>query len=412
MANQFVVPNVNNEAGVGTPGIELRSHSTVDRAKVLCLFGTRPEIIKLAPIIRDLKQAERGLEIVTICSGQHTSLLRPLLDLFEISPDHDLEVMQPRQTPNEVCMRVMERLGPLMTQLAPHLLIVQGDTTTALAGALTAFHHGVPVAHVEAGLRSGNPESPFPEEMNRRLISCLATYHFAATAGNREALLQEGVPESSIFVTGNPVVDSLQHILQKAAVSENIEGIRQQVADRKLIVLTTHRRESFGETMQQNLRTLRHFVESHEDVALVFPVHPNPNVVEVANAELSGHPRIFLIEPLDYPDFVQLLRNAWLVVSDSGGVQEEAPSLGKPLLVLRNNTERQEAVDAGVALLVGDDTHRLAALLDHVYGDSTWAETIKQTRNPFGDGMAAQRIANVISACLHPSRRRIRGISR
>jgi UDP-N-acetylglucosamine 2-epimerase (non-hydrolysing) len=411
MANSIVIPTFHSTLRGGTPDVSLQASFSGDRAKVFCLIGTRPEVIKLAPVIRTLKQSGRGLEVVTLCSGQHTDLLRPLLDLFDISPDYDLEVMQPRQTPNEVCARVLERLGPIVAQQAPELMIVQGDTTTALAGALTAFHYQVPVAHVEAGLRSGNRESPFPEEMNRRLITRLATYHFAATSGNRETLLQEGVPDANIFVTGNPVVDSLQHILNTFSVSERVRRLLDRVGKRKLMVLTTHRRENFGEIMRQNLRALRQFVTAHDDVSLAFAVHPNPSVGEAAKAELSGHSRILLIDPLDYPDFLQLLHHAWLVVSDSGGIQEEAPSLGKPLLVLRNNTERKEAIDAGVAVLVGDDPGRLASILNNVYQDNTWADAIKQIRNPFGDGAAACRIAGVITNSLRPTRQRVRGIS-
>jgi UDP-N-acetylglucosamine 2-epimerase (non-hydrolysing) len=412
MANPTLIPRVRTSLGRITPEASMHPSFSGDRRRVFCLFGTRPEVIKLAPVIRDLKRAEQGVDVRTICSGQHSDLLNPLLDLFDLSPDHHLDVMQPRQTPNEVCARVLERLGPIVAKEAPELMIVQGDTTTALAGALTAFHHTVPVAHVEAGLRSGNPESPFPEEMNRRLITRLATYHFAATSGNREALLDEGVPEASIFITGNPVVDSLQHILRTASPSERIRPLLDRISGSKLVVLTTHRRENFGDTMRQNLRALREFVETREDVTLVFAVHPNPNVVEEAQAELSGHSRILLIAPLDYPDFLQLLLHAWLVVSDSGGIQEEAPSLGKPLLVLRNNTERKEAVEAGAAVLVGDEPGRLTSILKQVYIDSTWIETMRQMPNPFGDGMAARRIANVISSALHRTQGRNRGISR
>lgn len=410
MANQSSIPRISPTVRQVEPGLEPCASPTGDRPKVLFLFGTRPEVIKLAPVIRELGKAERGMDVTTVCSGQHHDLVNSLLTLFDISPDHDLKVMQVRQTPGDVCSRVLKRLGPIVAQKTPDLMIVQGDTTSALAGALTAFHHKIPVAHVEAGLRSGNPESPFPEEMNRRLITRLATYHFAATSRNRDALLQEGVPEESVFVTGNPVVDSLQHILQSSSSSQKLRTILERTSARKLLVLTTHRRENFGDTMRYNLRALRKFVESHQDICLVFVVHPNPNVVEVANAEMSGHARILLIDPLDYPDFVHLLRHAWLVVSDSGGVQEEAPSLGKPLLVLRANTERQEAIDSGAAVLVGEEPGRLTSLLENLYRDSSWLETMKQIRNPFGDGMAAQRIANVISSSLRGARTGVGGI--
>ncbi len=403
MTNSGVIPKVGPDVRNPVPEVALRSSMDGERPKVFCLFGTRPEIIKLAPVMRELERVERGVDVTAVCSGQHSDLLAPLLTLLSISPRHNLDVMQPGQTPNQVCTRVLERLTPIVAEQRPELMIVQGDTTTALAGALTAFHCKVPVAHVEAGLRSGDPASPFPEEMNRRLITRLATYHFAATTKNRETLLQEGVADSSIFVTGNPVVDALQHILLTPS-SAKVASLLRAVGGRKLLLLTTHRRENFGDTMRQNLRTLRRFVEAHADVSLVFAVHPNPNVVEAARAELSHHSRILLIDPLDYSDFIHFLRHAWLVVSDSGGIQEEAPSLGKPLLVLRSNTERQEAVDSGAAVLVGEQPGRLASLLDSIYQDSTWSDGMKHIRNPFGDGTAARQIADVITHSLNAAR--------
>ena len=400
MANSGIMPQVGSNFRPTVAEAAVRTSFNGDRPRVLCLFGTRPEIIKLSPVIRELNNPKHGVDVAPVCSGQHDDLLTPLLSLLNIAPQYNLDVMQSRQTPNDVCARVLERLEPIVVKEQPNLLIVQGDTTTALAGALTAFHCKVPVAHVEAGLRSGNIESPFPEEMNRRLITRLATYHFAATEKNRETLLQEGVAANSIFVTGNPVVDALQHILQTSAASERVRSLLQTIGNRRLLLLTTHRRENFGDTMRQNLRVLRHFVDAHEDISLVFAVHPNPNVVEAAQAELSGHPRILLIQPLDYSDFIHLLQHAWLAVSDSGGIQEEAPSLGKPLLVLRNNTERQEAVDSGAAVLVGEEPGRLASLLNSAYHDSGWTDAMKQIRNPFGDGTAARQIAEVITHTL------------
>ena len=404
MANSGVIPKVGSTPRSAVPEVALRASLRGERSKVFCLFGTRPELIKLAPVIREFKNAEHGVDVTAVCTGQHSDLLTPLLTLLNVSPEYNLDVMQPRQTPNDVCARVLERLSPIVLEQHPDLLVVQGDTTSALAGALTAFHCKVPVAHVEAGLRSGDATSPFPEEMNRRLITRLATYHFAATAKNRETLLQEGIAGSSIFVTGNPVVDALHHIL-RTPPSAKVETLLRRVGDRKLLLLTTHRRENFGDTMRQNLVALRRFVEAHEDVLLVFAVHPNPNVVEAARRELNLHPRILLIDPLDYGDFIHVLRKAWLVVSDSGGIQEEAPSLGKPLLVLRNNTERQEAVDCGAAILVGEQHGRLASLLESAYKDSTWSDGIKRIRNPFGDGTAARQIAEVISHSLSIARR-------
>ncbi len=370
-------------------------HNPAGRQRVLCVFGTRPEVIKLAPVLRAL-QSRADIDTLVVSSGQHTSLLYPFLDFFGIKLDHDLQVMQPNQTPNEVCARVMAGLEPIIQREKPSLILVQGDTTTALAGALSGFHHGILVGHVEAGLRSGNPNSPFPEEMNRRLVSRVATYHFAATAGNRAALLQEGVSAANIFVTGNPVVDSLTYIRENATPSERAAELLQLAEGKKLIVLTTHRRESFGKVMRQHLRTIRDFVREHEDVAAVFAVHPNPNVRAAAEAELDGQERIHLVEPLNYPDFIHLLQHAWLLVSDSGGIQEEAPTLRKPLLVLRSNTERPEAVESGVAVLVGDKPGRLRQLLHAALTDKVWADRVRTVENPFGDGAAGEKIADIL----------------
>lgn len=374
-----------------------RRHSrTTSESCVLAVFGTRPEVIKLAPVLRAIMGFSSTLRLVTVSTGQHADLLYPFLDLFDIKLDFDLHVMRPDQTPNEVCSRVLVGLDPILTEQRPTLILVQGDTTTALAGALAGFYRGIPIGHVEAGLRSGDPRSPFPEEMNRRLISRVATYHFAATEGNRQTLLDEGVAGDRIFVTGNPVVDALHEMCARTEPSTTLRPILTATSGQRVIVLTTHRRESFGPVMRQHLRDLRRFVELHADVSLVFAVHPNPNVSAAAHAELQNSPRIHLITPLGYADFIQLMQGAWLLVSDSGGIQEEAPTLKKPLLVLRENTERREAVEAGVAVLVGSAPGRLSALLQKTYSDSTWHEQVEKAANPFGDGQAGKRIAEAI----------------
>ena len=367
---------------------------------VLTLFGTRPEVIKLAPVILELEADHEHYRTINIASGQHTSLLYPFVKLFDIRIDHDLQVMQPGQNPNGVCSRVLAALDPILAAQRPDLLLVQGDTTTTLAGALAAFHHGIPVGHVEAGLRSGDRSSPFPEEMNRRLVTQLATLHFAATSGNRDVLLSEGVPASTVFITGNPVVDALQSILSRTAGAGAVEQLLAGTEHLKRVVLTTHRRESFGSYMTTTLQVLRRFVEANDDIALVFPVHPNPVVVETTRRVLGDHPRIRLIEPLNYQDFVMLLSRAWLIVSDSGGVQEEAPTLGKPLIILRENTERPEAVESGIARLVGDRPERLASLLDEAKTPDSWAHRAGKISNPFGDGHAGTRIVSVIRTHL------------
>ncbi|HEY0546776.1 MAG TPA: UDP-N-acetylglucosamine 2-epimerase (non-hydrolyzing) [Pyrinomonadaceae bacterium] len=372
------------------------------RRKALTLFGTRPEAIKLAPVIRGLEAHHDAFQTINVASGQHTDLLYPFVKLLGIRIDRDLHVMSPDQTPNQVCARVLEAMDVILEDEQPDLILVQGDTTTALAGALAGFHRKIAVGHVEAGLRSGNPRSPYPEEMNRRMITRLATYHFAATARNRLTLLAEGIEQKNIFVTGNPVVDSLKEIIKGAAPKHPaLENLIEATRGLKRVVLTTHRRESFGELMTENLLTLRRFVETREDVALIFPVHPNPAVVTAARTALSSHPRIHLIEPLGYEDFIGLLSAAWLIVSDSGGVQEEAPTLGKPLLVLRENTERPEALESGVARLVGGSPLALASMLEEAYADESWAAEVLRVENPFGKGDSGERIAEIIAELLN-----------
>jgi UDP-N-acetylglucosamine 2-epimerase (non-hydrolysing) len=381
------------------PKPKYASGRNTNRKTVLTLFGTRPEVIKLAPVIQHLEQRSAEIRTFNVASGQHRDLLHPFIEMFGIRVDEDLRLMTSNQEPSELCDRVFAALDPIVLRELPSLIIVQGDTTTALAGALLGRHRGVRVAHVEAGLRSGNLLSPYPEEMNRRFISQLATFHFAATPKNRETLLSEGISDSSIFVTGNPVVDALQ------MVRDGDEGLSaakllKKVGNRKCIVLTTHRRESFGETIQENLKIIAKFVEEHEDVVLIFPVHPNPNVQAPAKKICTGHPRIFITEPMDYRNFIQVLSKSWLIISDSGGVQEEVPSLGKPLLILRENTERSECIETGMAKLVGGRPEALKVMLDEAYRRGSWADSVSNVRNPFGSGDSAEQIVNHVSSLL------------
>ena len=363
---------------------------------ILTLFGTRPEIIKLAPVIWAIERSHDTLRSINVSSSQHTDLLRPFIHELDISIDHDLAVMMPGQTPNAVLARVLEALEPLLQAERPDLVLVQGDTTTAIAGALAAFYARIPVAHVEAGLRTGNRHSPFPEEMNRRLITQLADLHFAATPKNVEILLSEGVQKKSIVLTGNPVVDALQHILARSPASSSFSKFLDSFAGKRLIVLTTHRRENFGQVMSSHLKALRRFVGRHQDVELVFPVHPNPSVRAVVDAEFNGAERIHCVDPLKYDDFLHLLSRAWLVISDSGGVQEEAPSLGKPLLILRDTTERPEVIDCGIGRLVGHSGERLEEMLEATLLDKSWFDTAITTENPFGKGNAGEQIASAV----------------
>jgi len=362
--------------------------------RLLFVLGTRPEMIKIAPLI--LQVRAQGGQAMLVNSGQHADLLTPLFDLFRMHPDHDLAAMSPGQPLNLLVAKIIERLDPVLEQEKPDYVIVQGDTATAMAGALAAFNRKIPVGHVEAGLRSGNPLSPFPEEMNRRIVTQLATLHFAATPRNRATLLAEGVADSQIIVTGNTVVDALQHTLGTTFPSTGMVELRGQIAGRKVVLLTTHRRENFGDTMRTHLRLLRRFAEEHPELCVVFPVHPNPAVKEAAAQELGGCDQIIITTPMGYADFVHLLAEAWLIVSDSGGIQEEAASLGKPILVLRENTERPEGVEAGVARLVGERATDLAGLLTEAVADQAWFAHAARAEKVFGDGHASERIATAL----------------
>lgn len=368
------------------------------RMKVMVLFGTRPEAIKLAPVIHELRK--RLFQTVAVSSSQHKQLLEPFLASLNIDVDHDLSVMRKDQSPTEVLSRVMAKLDKVLAVEKPDLILVQGDTTTTLAGALAGFNRKIPVGHVEAGLRSGNLMSPFPEEMNRRLVSQVATLHFAATEKNRRNLLAEDVPTEKIFVTGNPVVDSLKSMLKNLDISPEIAELIKKTEGQKRLLVTTHRRESFGTVMTANLKVLRDFVAKRSDVCLFFPVHPNPNVKKIANEIMGGEERIHLLDPLDYSDFLALMKSAWLIVSDSGGVQEEAPSLGKPLLVMRENTERPEAIRAGVSKMIGSSPGSLKQLLEENYSVPTWIRSVREVANPFGDGRSAARIVRIIEERL------------
>ena len=365
--------------------------------KVLCVYGTRPELIKFLPVLRELESRD-DVTLVSVLTSQHTDLVRPLIDLWNIRIDHDLGAMVHGQSLNNLVSRLVARMDDILSAEKPDIVLVQGDTATAFAAALASWHRRIPVGHIEAGLRSGMRESPFPEEMNRRLVSSLATLHFAPTERNVSNLLSEGIPKSQIILSGNPIVDAIGLIRGREEPTKDIRNLLARTEGKRLIVLTTHRRESFGEIMHDRLHVLRRFVEERPDVRLLFPVHANPAVVETAARVLGGVPRIHLLEPLCYPDFLHCLAAAWLVVSDSGGVQEEAPSLGKPLLIIRDNTERPEVVEAGVAHLVGESADRLQAELLMAEAPNSWASRVRPVENPFGKGDSARRIVDGILA--------------
>jgi UDP-N-acetylglucosamine 2-epimerase (non-hydrolysing) len=362
--------------------------------KALVVFGTRPEAIKLAPLIAELRRRpDVTLRIVT--TGQHQELLAQVLRVFAIEPDGNLDVMRPEQSLAELSGRVLSHMDRLLVSAAPDVLVVQGDTTSAFMCGLAAFYRRVPVAHVEAGLRTGSPFNPFPEEMNRRLTAALTTLHFAPTAIARDALLAEGVPADAIFVTGNTVIDALLHIRRQDAYKAVALPVVLDPGQRLLLV-TLHRRESWGTALEGMCRALRTIVESRADVRVVFPVHVNPAVQRTVRASLGDAERIDLIDPVDYFTFIKLMDAAWLVLTDSGGVQEEAPALGLPVLVLRETTERPEAVDCGVARLVGTDPDAIVRQTVALLDDPTARARMAQAVSPFGDGRAAERIADVL----------------
>jgi len=379
---------------------------------VLTLFGTRPEIIKLAPVIAALEGRPERFRTVNVASGQHIDLLFPFAHLFDVRVDHDLGAMRPRQGLSRLCARILAGLDRLLARARPDVILVQGDTTSALAGALAGVHRGIPVGHVEAGLRSDDRLSPFPEEQNRRLISALATFHFAPTARNCARLVSEGVERDRIAVTGNPVVDALHRVRARPTTSSRIAALRRLTEGQRRIVVTTHRRERLGPVMAENLKALKAFVAARPDTALIFPVHPNPRVQGAARRHLDDHPRIHLLPPLLYDEFIAVLGDAWLIVSDSGGVQEEAPTLGKPLLVLRDTTERPEVLEVGVGRLVGTGPGRLAAALAAAERDAAWPQHCAQASNPFGHGDAGPRIADALERFLDVSTGRLTAAGR
>jgi UDP-N-acetylglucosamine 2-epimerase (non-hydrolysing) len=366
--------------------------------RVLCVFGTRPEAIKLAPVVRRLGEWKDQFDCRVAVTGQHRGLLDQVLEVFSIEPHHDLSVMQPGQTLHGVTSRMMAALEPVMKSEQPDWVLVHGDTTTALCGALAAFYSGVRVGHVEAGLRTGDLLSPFPEEMNRVVVGRLAALHFAPTEASAANLRREGIKGDDIVITGNTGIDAVLEIRDAIASGRLVaEGLPTLDATKKLIVVTGHRRESFGDGFERICAALAKLSE-RGDTEIVYAVHPNPNVTEPVRRHLGGRANVHLIDPLSYVPFVALMMRAHLILTDSGGIQEEAPSLGKPVLVMREKTERPEAVDAGTAVLVGTDADRMVEECSKLLDDP--AEHARRTRihNPYGDGQAALRIRAELAA--------------
>jgi len=368
----------------------------VDLKKAMVVFGTRPEAIKLAPVVLELHRRVASFKTVLCSTGQHREMLEQMLESFRLVPDHNLGVMKANQSLAEVTTGVLNGLDRVLTSEKPDVVIVQGDTTTTFVASLAAYYHRIPVAHVEAGLRTGDRFNPFPEEMNRRLATHLADFHFAPTELSRTNLLREGISNERILVTGNTVVDALQHII--SSLPENPPRVACNVPDdRKLILVTAHRRESFGQGMHQICEAIRRLAENRPDVFVVFPVHLNPNVQEPVRTMLGGISNVSLLEPMDYVSFVALMKRAHILLTDSGGMQEEGPSLKKPVLVMRSVSERPEAVMAGAACLVGTDPARIIATVKRLLDEPDYYEQMTSRENPFGDGKAAVRIVDSLT---------------
>ncbi|WP_434121237.1 non-hydrolyzing UDP-N-acetylglucosamine 2-epimerase [Salinicoccus roseus] len=359
--------------------------------KIMTIFGTRPEAIKMAPLVLALKN-DPELEPIVVVTAQHREMLDQVLDIFGITPDYDLDIMQQGQTLSEVTGRVIAGLESIIKEAGPDMILVHGDTTTTFAGSLAAFYNEVDIGHVEAGLRTNNKYSPFPEEMNRQMTGVLADLHFAPTENSKENLLRENKKEDGISITGNTAIDALKTTVNPDYESEIIEKHK----DKKVILLTAHRRENIGMPMENIFSAVREIVEEFEDVTVVYPIHKNPKVREIASKYLAGHERIEIIEPLDVFDFHNFAAKSHIILTDSGGVQEEAPSLQKPVLVLRDTTERPEGVEAGTLKLAGIQKEHIYELTKELLTDDALYRQMAEASNPYGDGKASLRICENI----------------
>ncbi|WP_370857243.1 non-hydrolyzing UDP-N-acetylglucosamine 2-epimerase [Megasphaera sp.] len=365
--------------------------------KVMTVFGTRPEAIKMAPVVLELQKHAGQIQTIVAVTAQHRQMLDQVLDLFQITPDYDLDIMSQGQTLYDITTKSLMGLKDVLAKEKPDLVLVHGDTTTTFAGALASYYQQVPVGHVEAGLRTGDIYSPFPEEMNRKLTGAIAAIHFAPTATAKANLLKENVNPSHIYVTGNTVIDALMMtVAGDYDFGDDLKDV--DFHNHRVILLTTHRRENLGEPMRHIYKALRRIIEEIPDTEIVFPVHRNPLVRKVVEEELAGVDRIHLIDPMEYEPFANLMSLSSLVLTDSGGIQEEAPSLGKPVLVLRNTTERPEAVEAGTVRLIGTDKDVVYAETKRLLTDQAAYDAMSNAVNPYGDGKASQRI---VQAILH-----------
>lgn len=362
----------------------------MDMKKIMLVFGTRPEAIKMAPLVKEL-QKEKRFDVKVCVTAQHREMLDMVLDLFEITPDFDLDIMKHGQTISDITCRVIKGMEEVFSKEKPDILLVHGDTTTTFAASLAAFYAKVPVGHVEAGLRSYDIYSPYPEEMNRRLTTCMSAINFAPTEGNKINLINESVEKNSIIITGNTVIDALLSVVDKNfKFNSKLDQI--DFESKKVILLTCHRRENWGKPMQDIFTCVRDIVEENLDVEVIFPMHMNPKIRELAKEKLSDNSRIHLIEPLDYLPFANLMNKCYLIMTDSGGIQEEAPALGKPVVVLRKETERPEAVKAGTVEIAGIEYDDIKSSVESLIKDSKKYEKMSKSINPYGNGEACQKI--------------------
>ncbi|MCU5100310.1 UDP-N-acetylglucosamine 2-epimerase (non-hydrolyzing) [Bacillus cereus] len=363
-----------------------------ERLKVMTIFGTRPEAIKMAPLVLELQKHPEKIESIVTVTAQHRQMLDQVLSIFGITPDFDLNIMKDRQTLIDVTTRGLEGLDKVMKEAKPDIVLVHGDTTTTFIASLAAFYNQIPVGHVEAGLRTWDKYSPYPEEMNRQLTGVMADLHFSPTAKSATNLQKENKDESRIFITGNTAIDALQTTVKETYSHPVLE----KIGNDRLVLMTAHRRENLGEPMRNMFRAIKRLVDKHEDVQVVYPVHMNPVVREIANEILGEHNRIHLIEPLDVIDFHNVAARSYLMLTDSGGVQEEAPSLGVPVLVLRDTTERPEGIEAGTLKLAGTDEETIFGLADELLSDKEAHDKMAKASNPYGDGRASERIVEAI----------------
>lgn len=366
------------------------------KIKVMTVFGTRPEAIKMAPVVLELAKYPDKITPIVAVTAQHRDMLDQVLNLFRIKPDYDLDIMAAGQTLFDITSKAMMGLDKVLQEAKPDIVLVHGDTTTTFAGALASYYHQIDVGHVEAGLRTHNIYSPFPEEMNRKLTGSIAALHFAPTTTSQQNLLSEAVDAEKIFVTGNTVIDALHQTVNDSFSFEDELLQNVDFKNKRIVLVTTHRRENLGEPMRQVYKALRRLTEEFQDVEIVFPVHKNPKVREVVKQELGGLEKVHLIDPLDYEPFANLMHRACLILTDSGGVQEEAPALGKPVLVLRDTTERPEAVAAGTVKLIGTDENVVYAEAKKLLTDEAEYQRMSEACNPYGDGLASKRIIQAI----------------